>query len=273
MRPMIKFSYAPMNNLTFSFNTELIPHVPELTDMANITRKMNSIEIEKGNPDLRPYIEYDNRLDVTYNISRFYFQLAYSYRFSRHPFAPNSYIDDCAIYYVTDKYNKSRVHTLSTFLNYEVIKDRLTLSGSCAFSKTLFQKDNLDYSKNIWNYYVEGNLNLTKNWSMNFGIINNRKEFRGNLYLAQEDAVYFSTSYHLKQWMFTAGIWDPFRSKIKLSERNYANSKFTKSIISWNADKANMVYIQVSLSLNKGHKAQTLRQKIHNIDDEDGIVK
>lgn len=108
---------------------------------------------------------------------------------------------------------------------------------------------------------------------MNFGIINNRKEFRGNLYLAQEDAVYFSTSYHLKQWMFTAGIWDPFRSKIKLSERNYANSKFTKSIISWNADKANMVYIQVSLSLNKGHKAQTLRQKIHNIDNEDGIVK
>ena len=273
MRPMIKFSYAPINNLTFSLNTELIPHIPELTDMANITRKLNSIEIEKGNPDLRPYIEYNNRLDVTYNISRLYFQLAYSYRFSRHPFAPNCYIDDCAIYYVTDKYNKSRVHTLSTFLNYEVIKDRLTLSGSCAFSKTLFQKDNLDYSKKIWNYYVEGNLNLTKNWSMNFGIINNRKEFRGNLYLAQEDAVYFSTSYHLKQWMFTAGIWDPFRSKIKLSERNYANSKFTKSIISWNADKANMVYIQVSLSLNKGHKAQTLRQKIHNIDDEDGIVK
>jgi hypothetical protein len=108
---------------------------------------------------------------------------------------------------------------------------------------------------------------------MNFGIINNRKALRGNLYLAQENAVYFSTSYHLKQWMFTAGIWDPFRNKIKLSERNYINSQFNKNIVSWNADKANMVYIQVSLNINKGYKAQTLRQKIQNIDDEDGILK
>lgn len=116
-------------------------------------------------------------------------------------------------------------------------------------------------------------MNLTKNLSMNFGIINNRKELRGNLYLAQENAVYFSTSYHLKQWMFTAGIWDPFRSKIKLSEKKNINSQFNKNIVSWNADKANMVYIQVSLNLNKGHKSQTLRKKIQNIDDEDGILK
>ena len=73
--------------------------------------------------------------------------------------------------------------------------------------------------------------------------------------------------------MFTAGIWDPFRSKIKLSERKNINSQFNKNIVSWNADKANMVYIQVSLNLNKGHKSQTLRKKIQNIDDEDGILK
>ena len=234
---------------------------------------MNSIEIEKGNPDLRPYVEYNNKFDVAYNINRLYFQLAYLYSFSRHPFAPNSYIDNGNIYYITDEYNKSRVHALSSFVNYEVIRNRLTLSGACTFSKTLFQKDNIEYTKNIWNYYVQAGLNLTKNLSMNFGIINNRKELRGNLYLAQENAVYFSTSYHLKQWMFTAGIWDPFRSKIKLSERKNINSQFNKNIVSWNADKANMVYIQVSLNLNKGHKSQTLRKKIQNIDDEDGILK
>lgn len=273
MRPMIKFSYTPISHFTFSFNAELIPHVPELADMANVTRKLNSIEIEKGNPDLRPYVEYNNKFDVAYNINRLYFQLAYLYSFSRHPFAPNSYIDNGNIYYITDEYNKSRVHALSSFVNYEVIRNRLTLSGACTFSKTLFQKDNIEYTKNIWNYYVQAGLNLTKNLSMNFGIINNRKELRGNLYLAQENAVYFSTSYHLKQWMFTAGIWDPFRSKIKLSERKNINSQFNKNIVSWNADKANMVYIQVSLNLNKGHKSQTLRKKIQNIDDEDGILK
>lgn len=73
--------------------------------------------------------------------------------------------------------------------------------------------------------------------------------------------------------MFTAGIWDPFRSRIKLSEKSYMNSQFDKSVISWNADKANMVYVQVSLNLNRGYKALSLKQKVQNYDGEDGIIK
>ena len=61
IRPMLKLSYSVMNPLIFSFRAELTPRVPELADMVNVTRKLNSIELEKGNSDLRPYIEYYNK--------------------------------------------------------------------------------------------------------------------------------------------------------------------------------------------------------------------
>ncbi|GAA6529337.1 hypothetical protein LPYR103PRE_13100 [Segatella asaccharophila] len=56
-------------------------------------------------------------------------------------------------------------------------------------------------------------------------------------------------------------------------EDKYYGNDVSKHVISYNYDKGNMFYIQVSFNFAKGKKSNTVNNKITNYDSEDGIIR
>jgi hypothetical protein len=272
-RPTIRVSYNPFEHWLLSFSSKVTPYIPELSDMAGATRKINQLEYEKGNSSLKPYSEFSNKLGLTYSNDRFYAQLDYEFAYGHHPFAPYCFIQNNYVVYLTDTYNKSINQTCSSYVSYNIIKNIISVSGFCNYDRYLYCINGDRYNKAFWNYQGQLMINLSKSFSVDMAVIDNRKGLNGNICSMQEAATYIEASYKCGSWLFDFGVWNPCRNKIKLYEDKYYGNDVSKHVISYNYDKGNMFYIQVSFNFAKGKKSNTVNNKITNYDSEDGIIR
>lgn len=272
-RPMFRTTYSITKGFEIGLTSKIIPHIPELSEMVDVTKSLNDYECEKGNPHLKPYSDYSNKINVTCNLCKLYLSGDFTMNYSNSPFAPECRMENDVIVYDMQMFDHCFSFSSGGNMSYDFIEDKLSMSFFCRFSDNIYKKGSNRFNTSLWNYGGKFSLRFSQSWMLDVALYDYRNFAYGMMKNSQEKVIYAEISYKAKECLFSLGVWNPFKKSVQLSENNYCGNGITKNISTFSKDKGNMVYIRVSLNISKGSKYKENSKKISNVDYSDGIKR
>ena len=84
-RPSASLSYKPFEGATLKYVFSSTPNVPSLSSLSDIRQQLTDIEVNRGNPNLKPYRSYSNTLQLSWGNKWVDLQLKGGYYLSKNP--------------------------------------------------------------------------------------------------------------------------------------------------------------------------------------------
>lgn len=272
-RPKATIGYAFTNNLSAKYTYELLPYTSAIASVNDTQVKVNAMEWQKGNPDLKGYRRQEHDLSLSFTKQRFFASLIAHYRINRHP-NMQYYQRTADNSYVSSQKNMGKVNMLYTmaqvsytwipeklttfvyggvyrFFNYaETYRHRYTsFNGGASIQAYLGRWTLGAYADNGWNYMEC-----------------ERESHNG--YNASLSAAY-------KVGNFTAAVYwaQPLDHKTRQSKTKLLSEMVRKTTTVTSSDYGNSVIISLTWRLSKGKKATSGKKPTTYKDTDSGILK
>ena len=265
LRPKLTVQYPLARRLKLRYDIELSEYMSRMAATGSAAIMVNSMEVDEGNPGLRPYRRVEQSLRLSYDAARLSASLQATYRvnrdcnmerYSRRTDAAGNTVfvktqangGDCSMFYAMG------------YCRADIVARRLSLTAGGGLYR--FINIGADYrhfytafngSMSVAAYF--GKLTLTaaadNGWRFMEG------ESRGR----QGGAVYMTVAYRLGCFSLAAYWQHPFRSTITSESTELMNRFVSKSIANRNGNLGNLLGISVSWTMEKGRKYEAISRQ------------
>ena len=270
IRPSLRLSYSLNDevNLRYSFNVKT--SVPSLGFLSNVEQRVDSFFITRGNPDLKPYNTYTNRITVSYNKAPLNLELNLTHTYMHKPYMNSYSIEDLNIISSRENYKNYQVFSADISGSLNIIKDIWTVNawfGAYHFS------DKNSYDSFKYNSMTGGfNSNLLyKNFTLLCGMNLRYNELWGQSISYGEKWSYVEAGYKYKEAKLALGMSLPFDKYWSGGSKNLSKIAPSKQ---WTYIKENsrMIYLSFSYNISFGRKYSTQDKKLNNSDSDRGVL-
>lgn len=271
--PTVRVNFIPHKNgwLQYSFNIK--PNIPSLSSLTNVEQMIDTIQIQRGNPDLMTFRQYTNALTYSYNKGIFSLYTQLQHQYSANPIMEEYFIEKNKLICMEENQDYWQMAQWLTSLGLRNIKAgdwqfnfsvtaRLTRywSKGRLYSYThnrLFTRVNVDiyYKKfNFWFMYGHGNGNF-------FGETINR--YNNNMA--------FSLAYNNKNLSIIAYLQNPF----KTVRWGYKRLSRIAPMTEWNynRDVTKALSLSIAYRFEFGRKFKDRNHDSNYSDTDSGILK
>lgn len=267
LKPNLTLSYIPTKHASFKFRSTIRSYVPDISLLTDNPVYLDSAFISRGNPLLKPYYDFSNRLLYTFTWPSFYMEAAAKYRYIDRPYYPvfkdkESFIEKT--YDNVDKMTEvggefyiswSPVPFLSLAPYYEFDYQQATVGG---------------LKRNYWHHIFDLRLStFYKDFTLTGILIVRNKSLAGEMYTKEKNYYSLDLTWKKKNLSITGGLL--FLNAPVVSETvkglpvYYRESKTA-------GDFNGLVYLQLVYTLPFGKKiSRSMKQQINNTDNDSGI--
>ena len=265
LRPKLTVQYPLARRLKLRYDIELSEYMSRMAATGSAAIMVNSMEVDEGNPGLRPYRRVEQSLRLSYDAARLSASLQATYRvnrdcnmerYSRRTDAAGNTVfvrtqangGDCSMFYATG------------YCRADIVARRLSLTAGGGLYR--FINIGADYrhfytafngSMSVAAYF--GKLTLTaaadNGWRFMEG------ESRGR----QGGAVYMTVAYRLGRFSLAAYWQHPLRSTVTSESTELMNRFVSKSIANRNGNLGNLLGISISWTMEKGRKYEAISRQ------------
>ena len=265
LRPKLTVQYPLARRLKLRYDIELSEYMSRMAATGSAAIMVNSMEVDEGNPGLRPYRRVEQSLRLSYDAARLSASLQATYRvnrdcnmerYSRRTDAAGNTVfvrtqangGDCNMFYATG------------YCRADIVARRLSLTAGGGLYR--FINIGADYrhfytafngSMSVAAYF--GKLTLTaaadNGWRFMEG------ESRGR----QGGAVYMTVAYQLGRFSLAAYWQHPLRSTVTSESTELMNRFVSKSIANRNGNLGNLLGISISWTMEKGRKYEAISRQ------------
>ena len=234
LRPKLTVQYPLARRLKLRYDIELSEYMSRMAATGSAAIMVNSMEVEVGNPDLRPYRRVEQSLRLSYDAARLSASLQGVYRmnrdcnmerYSRRTDAAGSTVfvrtqandGDCSMFYVTG------------YCRADIVRQRLQLTAGGGLYR--FINIGADYR----HFYTafNGSLNATAYFgklSITAGADNGWRFMEGERRGRQGGAVFLTAAYKLGHFSVAAFLQHPFRNAVTSESNELMNAFVSKSL-------------------------------------------
>lgn len=273
-----KWAFSPEINVNYQINNQLSLSIfgktgnrnPSLAELSDVDQIIDSLQIRRGNPDLRAYNYYSSSFRFNFNKNKFNLGLNVAY---------NHYTDIIMpeIYQENEKF-------INTFANQHNLKDFqsgidvrlsgiwniLNISGGITYRK---------YWSNGYNYHHTSqslaiNIQVAlyfKQWTLMGTYIKRNDFMRGETIISGEEAHLIQLQYRIKDFNIGLKIYNLFQSDYYHSEKRL-NKNATFYMEQHIDDVARDLCLTLSWNINFGRKYNSDYKRTYNRDTENGIL-
>lgn len=267
LKPNLTLSYIPSKHASFKFRSTIRSYVPDISLLTDNPVYLDSAFISRGNPLLKPYYDFSNRLLYTVTWPSFYMEAAAKYRYIHRPYYPvfkdkESFIEKT--YDNVDKMTEvggefyiswSPLPCLSLAPYYEFDYQRATVGG---------------LERNYWHPVFDLRVStFYKDFTLTGILIVRNKSLAGEMYTKEKNYYSLDLTWKKKNLSITGGLL--FLNAPVVSETvkglpiYYRESKIA-------GDFNGLVYLQLVYTLPFGKKIpRSMKQQINNTDNDSGI--
>ncbi|MDR3060133.1 MAG: TonB-dependent receptor [Prevotella sp.] len=270
-RPSVQLSYSMNDNLSLKYSFIVDTRTPSLGQLSDVEQQTDTYQITRGNPGLKPYNSYRNRLTLNYSKGIFDLNTSLNYIRYHKPIISTFSIEDDKIISFSDNQKSQEYLSWSTNLTVRLIKDIWTLSGWVQPQRSIFKS----YKGKIHTYNmiyggVRSNLQY-KNYHLVAGMNTRYKELWGETIWYGEEWSYIETGYKYKEAKLSLGMSLPFGDYWSAGSKNISDIKPSKS---WSYIKENghMFYLRFSWNMSFGRKHEAGKKSLDNADSDKGIL-
>lgn len=277
LRPQMTLSYSPLKNLNIRYNVRMEPGSPSLSQTSEFEQWINYYEMDKGNPDLKPYQVYVNMLTLDWRIKRLSIDLSLYYQFN------NNYVfntiyrrNDGNHYYIEyhQENQKDYQHIQPRlFLTYEAVKNHLNITVFGVINRYLNHGNVYTrcLTSPMWGAQLDGNY---MNWSLSASYLSKGKMQRAELTDFSSASSNISLRYRLKQLQFGLDVLNIFQPKGTPHKDETISEYIHKKSEIVTRNMGNMVQFSISWNFDSGRKYRIGSKKTSNgVDSDSGVMK
>lgn len=269
-RPRFSFRYAFSDNFYARLNGSLVNNPPALSELSAVEQLIDSMQIQRGNPDLNPYNRYQTDLYMEYRKGKV--TLGFSSRYQNGPEAimESTFIEDNLF-----------VHTYENQDGFQYLNGELSLRAGMLWNILQFSlsggvnrywSDGKDYRHTYTNWYYRAEvMGQYKHLMAMFSINNRRNSFWGEKMSSGENVHVLLVRYNYKQISVGGGMINPFANNYKRISENWNKhvSSYKENFIN---ESSRTFFLTLAWNFRFGRKYQSDGKKIYNQDNDSGVM-
>ncbi|WP_297905695.1 outer membrane beta-barrel protein [uncultured Parabacteroides sp.] len=271
-RPKVSLQYDFTNDMYFRVNGSINNVSPSLSELSAIEQYIDTLQIRRGNPYLKPYKSYDMQANYLYKKGIFTGDLNFYYSNSPYRIMEEIIRENDKFICVTD--NQKRWQQLSGDLTLRIgpiVKRIVSLSVTGGVNRYISEGNSYSHIYTNW-YYRASIMALYKRFMAMFQIQSSYNRFVGETLIGGENIHMFMLRYNHGKFAVGAGLMMPFSKQYKRVEENrnaYASS-YTNMYAN---DFSRMLMLTFSWNLDFGRKFKEGNKKLWNSDKDPGIMR
>ncbi|WP_085536249.1 TonB-dependent receptor [Massilibacteroides vaginae] len=268
-RPTVSLTYAPVDKFFVRLNASIENYSPSLADISSVDQYIDSLQIRRGNPELKPYDYYKFSLNSEYRFGNSSLSLWGMYMSFPDAIMEETYRE--GNWFIRTNEHQKHLHQLMGSLTFKTRFLRDIINLSLTGGSNYFLSEGYTYRHNYTNLYYRASLFINyKQWSLMYEQYNSFNTFWGEQVNGGENVQNLMLNFKHKDWVFGAGMFNPF-STTKHETRNYNQYASFRKVNSVE-DASRMFVLQLSWNMNFGRKQNGVQKKLNNTDTDSGIM-
>lgn len=269
-RPSLSLKYNFSDNSFLRYRGSIYSNLPSLGELSNVDQTIDSLQIRRGNSNLKPYTAYTNSLNFDFRKGIFSGSLLAAHWYYTNPIMEETQVIDNK--FIRTKDNQKSWQKLNTEaeLSINPFKDHFTVKLVTGINYFDIKGNNYHHTYTNWYYQAQANASY-KSWSAFFQIQNHQNDFYGETLNYGENFHLLGIMYRHKQLCLGAMVLDPFINDYKIGSENRNASAPSKN---WKyiKESSQLFVLKVSYNFNFGRKYQSAQKRLNNQDTDSGVL-
>ena len=270
IRPTLTLSYNITNGFSLKYNAYMSGYSPSLSDLSDVSQKMDAYQVRRGNPGLHSVTFYTNNLSASWRSRYVNAELSGRYSYDDKPIMEETSFDGNK--FVRTFANQRGFHRINLQATVQVFpfKDYVQVRLTPFFNRYI--SNGTDYTHTYSNWGFRGSIMaMYKNWGMMIDMNTSYCELWGETISRGEKLHSIAIGYNTEKWSIQAMLMNPFTKRYEQGVENLSHLAPYKQI-AYSDDFKRMVMLNVSFNLDFGKQRGTSGKRINNSDTDTGIL-
>ncbi len=268
--PRIVVQYTLPGRSFIRLRADINNSTPSLSNLSDVEQVIDSLQIQRGNPNLKPYLRY--RTELTYELQKglFYGNLWGTYEYQPDAIMDEKRLEGDKIVQTWD--NQKNWQRLASRLMLRVgpVKDILQFSITGGVNHYISNGNT--YNHEYTNWFINADISATyKKFILGFGLMTNWNWFYGETLNGGENLHYLMAQYKHKNLSVAVGMFNPFVDNYKQQTENWSQyASFHRS--NYLKESSRMLVCRLSWNFSFGRTFKAGQKRINNKDDDSGVM-
>ncbi|MDR1200907.1 MAG: TonB-dependent receptor, partial [Tannerellaceae bacterium] len=268
--PRLVVQYTLPGRSSVRLKADISNASPSLSNLSDVEQTIDSLQIQRGNPDLTPYLRY--RSELTYEIQKglFYANLWGTYEYHPKAIMDEKRLAGNRIVQTWDNQQDWQRAASRLMLRVGPLKDILQVSVTGGVNHYISNGNT--YRHTYTNWFMNADISATyKKFMLGAGLMTNQNWFYGETMDGGENLHYAMLSYKHKNISATLGMFMPFADNYKVETENrsqyasYHRSNYIK-------ESSRLPFIRLSWNFSFGRTFTASEKRLHNTDEDSGVM-
>ncbi|MDF9830049.1 outer membrane beta-barrel protein [Parabacteroides sp. PF5-6] len=268
--PRLSLHYNLPGRSFIRLNANINNNNPSLSNLSAVEQMIDSLQIQRGNPNLKPYNSYN--VALTYEVQK---GLYYGNIWGYYEYQPKAIMDEK--FWEGDKIvqtwnNQKDWQRLSGRATVRIGPIRNMLQFSATGGVNHYMSNGNTYAHRYTNWYANMQLSATyKKCMLAMALETNWNWFYGETLSGGENIHYIMLQYSHKHLAVGVGAFNPFINNYKVEAENrsqYASYRRTNYI----GESSRMFALKLTYNFSFGRKFNPGQKKVDNQDTESGVM-
>lgn len=269
--PCIRITYNLSDHAYIRYQGQISRWTPALSDLNDVEQLIDSLQIRRGNPNLKISTACNNTLNLDYRKKWFSSNLYVLYQYQHKPNMEE-----------TLREGKLFIRTISNQHSWQKLNPEIELKAgpiknilslSVATGINYFDSRGHNYRHTYTNWYYRANVTASyKSWNAFFEIQNHRNDFYGETLTYGENYHALGITYRYKQFNVSLMGLNPFSNNYKIGTENFSFLAPSKNWVYFK-ESSGFFAFKFAWNLSFGRKYESSQRRIHNEDNSAGTLK
>lgn len=270
VRPKLTLQYNLPGQSYIRLNASANNSSPSLSDLNAVEQMVDSLQIQRGNPDLKPYMNYAVALTYEWQKGIFYTNLWGSYEYSPDAVMDEKRLEGNKVVQTWDNQRDWQRVAGRWMLRVGPVKDIVQLSFTGGVNHYISRGNT--YSHRYTNWFCEGQASVTyKKFTLMYQLMTNWNWFSGETLSGGENIQILMLNYRIKNLSIGVGALNPFSDDYKVQTENwnqYASYKRAMHI----QESSRLFVVNLSYNFSFGRTFKSGQKRVNNSDDDSGVM-
>jgi hypothetical protein len=268
--PRLVLQYTLPGRSSIRLKADISNASPSLSNLSDVEQSIDSLQIQRGNPDLTPYLRY--RTELTYEIQKglFYGNLWGTYEYHPKAIMDEKRLEGNRIVQTWDNQQDWQRAASRLMLRIGPVKDILQLSVTGGVNHYISNGNT--YHHTYTNWFMNGEISATyKKFMLGAGLMTNWNWFYGETMNGGENIHYAMISYKHKNVSVAFSMFNPFVDNYKQETENWSEyASYHRSNYIKETSRAFVIRLTWDFSFGRTFKAG--EKRLNNTDEDSGVM-
>jgi hypothetical protein len=270
--PRLSLFHPLSGNSSVRLTARINNSMPSLSELSAVEQTIDSIQIQRGNPNLKSYVRYQTELNYEWKKGLFYANLQGKYHYFPSAVMEEKFLEDNKIVQTWNNQKNMQYANANLSLRIGPVKNIVTLMLEGGLNHYVSNGNNYRhvYNNPFLHAIMSANYkNFQGNLIWEFFPENN---FSGETMQGGERIHLLLVGYKYKDMNFGVGAINPFANDYRQDSENMsAFASYKRSLYS--NDISKMYFFTFSYNFSFGRKFDSGQKRLSNSDDDSGVMK